>query len=193
MFKKEYYFSKIAEISSKKTTNNVLYLLSFAESIVFPIPVDPLLAACIIAKPKKVFYITIFTVLASVVGGIFGWIVGLYLGLGIQNLVEYIPGLTLNDLQRVNAAFKEWGLLLTFIGAFTPLPYKLIAISSGATGVPILVFIAGSVFGRGIRFGIVASLSYFFGEKAINFITNNLALTTVFLGVFFTILWFLII
>ena len=63
MFKKEYYFSKIAEISSKKTTNNVLYLLSFAESIVFPIPVDPLLAACIIAKPKKVFYITIFTVL----------------------------------------------------------------------------------------------------------------------------------
>ena len=55
------------------------------------------------------------------------------------------------------------------------------------------LFIAGSVFGRGIRFGIVATLSYFFGEKAINFITNNLALTTVFLGVFFTILWFLII
>ena len=52
MFKKEYYFSKIAEISSNKTTNKVLYFLSFAESIVFPIPVDPLLAACIIAKPK---------------------------------------------------------------------------------------------------------------------------------------------
>ena len=169
-----------------------MFGLSFAESIIFPIPIDPLLAACVIARPKKVFLLTILTILASVIGGIFGWIAGLYLGIGIQNIIEYVPGVSINDLQNVNQAFSEWGLLLSFIGAFTPLPYKLIALSSGATGVPLLIFIIGSIFGRGIRFSIVASLSYFFGEQAIKIIANNLTLTTVILGIFFIILWFLI-
>ena len=167
--------------------------MSFAESIFFPIPVDPLLAACIIAKPREIVFLTFFTILASVFGGIFGWIIGLSVGVGINNLVDFLPGVSGNDLKQVRNGFANWGLMLTFIGAFTPLPYKLIAISAGATGVPLIIFVLGSIFGRGIRFLIVAFLSYYLGEKAINFIKNNLALTTLVLGVIILILWLLII
>ena len=170
-----------------------MFGLSFAESIIFPIPIDPLLAACIIAKRNRVVFLTSFTVLASVIGGIFGWLIGLYLGIGLQNIIEYIPGVSIHDFENVNQAISEWGLLLSFIGAFTPLPYKLIALSSGATGVPLLIFIIGSIFGRGLRFSIVASLSYFFGERAIKILANNLTITTVIIGIFIIIIWFLII
>ena len=190
---KDQFVKKFFEISSKKTTNNVLYSLSFAESIFFPIPIDPLLAACVISKPKKIFFITLLTTFASVLGGIIGWCIGLYIGVGLQNFVEFMPGLSVYKLASVNEAFREWGLILTFIGAFTPLPYKLIALSSGATGVPLLIFVIGSIIGRGIRFILVALLSYYLGEKAINFIKNNLALTSVILAIFIVIVWILII
>ena len=152
-----------------------------------------MLAACVISKPKKIFLITSLTTLASVSGGIIGWCIGLYIGVGLQNLVDFMPGLSVHKLESVNEAFREWGLILTFIGAFTPLPYKLIALSSGATGVPLLIFVIGSIVGRGIRFTIVALLSYYLGEKAINFIKNNLALTSVILAIIIIIIWFLII
>ena len=58
---KDQFVEKFFEISSKKSTNNALYGLSFAESIFFPIPIDPLLAACVISKPKKIFLITFLT------------------------------------------------------------------------------------------------------------------------------------
>ncbi len=190
---KDQFVEKFFEISSKKSTNNALYGLSFAESIFFPIPIDPLLAACVISKPKKIFLITFLTTFASVFGGIIGWCIGLYIGVGLQNLVEFMPGLSVHKLESVNEAFRKWGLILTFIGAFTPLPYKLIALSSGATGVPLLIFVIGSIIGRGIRFTIVALLSYYLGEKAINFIKNNLALTSVILAIIIIIIWFLII
>ena len=190
---KDQFVKKFFEISSKKTTNNVLYSLSFAESIFFPIPIDPLLAACVISKPKKIFLITFLTTFASVFGGIIGWCIGLYIGVGLQNFVEFMPGLSVYKLASVNEAFREWGLILTFIGAFTPLPYKLIALSSGATGVPLLIFVIGSIIGRGIRFILVALLSYYLGEQAINFIKNNLALTSVFLAIIIITVWILII
>ena len=170
-----------------------MFGLSFAESIVFPIPVDPLLAACIIAQPKKIVFLTVFTILSSVLGGIIGWIIGLSVGVGINNLVDFLPGVSGSDLKQVSNGFANWGLMLTFIGAFTPLPYKLIAISAGATGVPLTIFLLGSIFGRGVRFLIIALLSYYLGEKAIKFIKNNLALSTLVLGVIILIIWLLII
>ena len=138
-------------------------------------------------------FLTFFTILASVLGGIIGWLIGLSIGVGVNSLVDFLPGISGSDLKQVSNGFANWGLMLTFIGAFTPLPYKLIAISSGATGVPLIIFILGSIFGRGIRFLIVAFISYYLGEKAINFIKNNLTLTTLVLGVIILILWLLII
>ena len=114
-------------------------------------------------------------------------------GVGINNLVDFLPGVSGSDLKQVSNGFANWGLMLTFIGAFTPLPYKLIAISAGATGVPLTIFFLGSIFGRGVRFLIIALLSYYLGEKAIKFIQNNLALTTLVLGVIILIIWLLII
>ena len=155
---KDQFVKKFFEISSKRSTNNALYGLSFAESIFFPIPIDPLLAACVIAKPKKIFLITFLTTFASVFGGIIGWCIGLYIGVGLQNLVEFIPGLSVHKLESVNEAFREWGLILTFIGAFTPLPYKVFTIASGLIGFNILIFIIISLISRGLRFFIVSYL-----------------------------------
>ena len=72
--------------------------------------------------------------------------------------------------------FQTWGIVIVFIGAFTPIPYKVIAISAGATGIMLPVFIIGSILGRGLRFYLIAYLAFFFGEPAVNFINKNLAL-----------------
>ena len=94
-------------------------------------------------RPSKVLHITLSTVIASVMGGVLGWILGYFLGIGIEEFIERVPIFSLDDFNQVRKGFNDWGLLLVFLGAFTPLPYKVIAISSGASGVPLIIFIIG--------------------------------------------------
>ena len=185
--------NKIHLVTSSNKTSKALYLLSFAESIFFPIPVDPLLAVCIISKPTKVIYLTLITITASVLGGVVGWYLGFIIGFGLEPIMIKIPGITINDISNVKEGFSKWNILLVFIGAFTPLPYKIIAITSGATGVPLIIFFIGSVVGRGIRFSIVAIISFYFGQIALDFIKRKLALTTTLLGIIIIISWFILI
>ena len=76
----------------------------------------------------------------------------------------------LNDFRNL---FNNWGMMIVFIGAFTPLPYKVIAISAGASGIFLPIFILGSIIGRGLRFYIISYLTYFYGESAIKIINKN--------------------
>ena len=191
-FNSNYFEDKARSIASNNKTSKLLFVLSFAESVVFPIPIDPLLAACVIAKPSRVVYITSFTIIASVLGGALGWYLGLTIEMGLNQFIVKIPGISLEDINIVKDGFSKWGLLLVFIGAFTPMPYKVIAILAGATGVPLTIFIIGSIIGRGIRFCIVATISYYFGSLALNFIRDKLTLSSSLIGILIIIVWVLI-
>jgi len=137
-----------------------LYVFSALESVIIPIPVDPYLAACVLAKSEKWIFISLYTALASVLGGAVGW----YLGFALQDLVaqmvlllpERIAGEAL--FSTVSEGFNKLGWMLILIGAFTPLPYKIIAISAGLFGYGLLPFMVLSLLGRGVRFLLVGGL-----------------------------------
>lgn len=137
-----------------------LYLFSALESIIIPIPVDPYLAACVLARSKDWIRISLLTALASVIGGGVGW----YLGFALQDIVAQMAMLLPERIageavfSSVSAAFAELGIMLILIGAFTPLPYKIIAISAGLFGYGLLPFLLLSAVGRTARFLLVGGL-----------------------------------
>lgn len=144
------------------------FMLAFAvlESIIIPIPVDPLLVAVVLAKPMKWLRMALACTLASVIGGAGGWAIGAIMGLGIHDILSMLPEKLAapTAFAAVEAGFASWGLILVFIGAFSPLPYKVIAVSAGLLGFGILPFMLVSIVGRGLRFTIVAGIARHHGD-----------------------------
>ena len=143
-----------------KFAEYVLYLFSALESIIIPIPVDPLLAATVLARPENWRRLAIGCTLASVVGGVAGWGIGVYFGLNINDWLALLPDRMAapSIFASVEAGFATFGIFVVFLGAFSPLPYKIIAISAGLGGFALLPFIVTSLVGRGLRFAIVAAI-----------------------------------
>ena len=161
----------------------VLGFISMIESIIFPLPVDPFLAALTLAVPRKAFRFAFICTIGSVIGGIIGWFLAYLIVPSIENLFLYFPWFTEEKFNAVKFAYKENGMLIIFLGAFTPLPYKIITITSGIAEVNIIAFVLMSIFGRGIRFFIVAYLVKFFGKPALLFLQKHLLISSSILGI----------
>lgn len=161
MFKRLYQL--VLSWSEHPKASKFLVALSFAESSFFPIPPDVMLAPMCLAKTSKAFYFALITTLASVVGGIFGYLIGHY----SFELVD--PVLTALNYQEkfelVKVWFSEWGFWAILIAGFSPIPYKLFTIAAGMLGMVFLPFVIASVIGRGARFFLVAFLISLGGEK----------------------------
>ena len=167
----------------KPLAEKVLGFISMIESIIFPLPVDPFLAALTLAVPRKAFRFAFICTIGSVIGGIIGWFLGYLIGPSIENLFLYFPWFTEEKFNAVKFAYKENGMLIIFLGAFTPLPYKIITIASGIAEVNIIAFVLMSILGRGIRFFIVAYLVKFFGKPALLFLQKHLLISSSILGI----------
>ena len=167
----------------KPLAEKVLGFISMIESIIFPLPVDPFLAALTLAVPRKAFRFAFTCTIGSVIGGVIGWFLGYLIGPSIENLFLYFPWFTEEKFNAVKFAYKENGMLIIFLGAFTPLPYKIITITSGIAEVNIIAFILMSILGRGIRFFIVAYLVKFFGKPALLFLQKHLLISSSVLGI----------
>jgi membrane protein YqaA with SNARE-associated domain len=166
----------------KPLADKVLGFISMIESIIFPLPVDPFLAGLTLAAPRKAFRFAIICTIGSVIGGVIGWLLGYLIGPSIENLFLYFPWFTEEKFNAVKFAYKENGMLIIFLGAFTPLPYKIITITSGIAEVNIIAFILMSILGRGTRFFIVAYLVKFFGKPALLFLQKHLLISSSILG-----------
>lgn len=141
-----------------------LAFISFLESVIFPIPVDVMLAPMVLAKPHRAWTLAGITSLASIVGGVFGFLLGYYaFDLIVQPLIE-MAGYQARYEQAVNW-FTEYGFWVIFIAGFSPIPYKVFTVSAGALHMAILPFILASAVGRSARFFLVAGLIYWGGEK----------------------------
>ncbi len=152
-----------------------LVAVAFAESSFFPIPPDLLLIPMVLARRAWAWWLAGVCTLASAGGGLFGYAIGYFLFDAFGG-----PLLELWGNEEKLATFEryrdEWGAWIVAAGGFTPLPYKLITIASGAGRLDIGVFILASLLSRGLRFYIVAAILWQFGPPARAFIERHLGL-----------------
>lgn len=130
--------------------------LSFAESSFFPIPPDVMLAPMSLANPSKAWHFALLTTIASLLGGILGYLIGATLFDTIAPHLEASRYWT--AFQTAESWFKEWGFWAIFVAGFSPIPYKVFTIAAGALAMPFLPFVIASFIGRGARFFMVAGL-----------------------------------
>ena len=174
---------KAKQNAAKSIAEKIVGFISLIESIIFPIPVDPFLAGLTLAAPKKAFKFALFCTIGSVIGGVVGWLLGYLIGPSIENILLNIPWFTEEKFMAVKSAYNENGMLIIFLGAFTPLPYKIITITSGMAGINVVGFVLMSLVGRGIRFYIVAYFTKIFGMPALLFFQKHLLLSSSILGI----------
>jgi membrane protein YqaA with SNARE-associated domain len=154
-------YESILRAAGTKLAERMMYGFSALESIIIPIPVDPLLVATVLARPAEWRLLTFGCTMASVVGGMAGWGIGVLFGLNIADLLAILPAQISAEaaFAAVESGFQKFGIFLVFLGAFSPLPYKVIAISAGLGGFGLIPFLVTSIIGRGLRFAIVAALA----------------------------------
>ena len=174
MFKTLY--QKCLDLASHKSSNFFLGLVSFIESSFFPIPPDVMIIPMVIAKKKSYFKIFLIASIFSVLGGIFGYILGsIFLDMAMNVIEFYGYENKINTLTNTLAQGEgliAW-LSILFLAGFTPLPYKLFTIASGLIGFNLLIFIIVSLISRSLRFFIIAYLSYKFGDLFTEFMNKN--------------------
>jgi membrane protein YqaA with SNARE-associated domain len=152
-----------------------LAVVAFVESSFFPIPPDVLMIPMIIARPSRAFLIALVATVASVAGGMFGYYIGAALmeSVGQPILELYGKGASFDEMAAV---FNQYGAWAVVVAGVTFLPFKVITIASGVTGLPLGVFIVSSIFARALRFFLVAALLWRFGEPIRDFIERRLGL-----------------
>ena len=173
MFKTLY--QKCLDLASHKSSNFFLGFVSFIESSFFPIPPDVMIIPMVIAKKKNYLKIFLIATIFSVLGGIFGYMLGaIFIDLsmnviefyGYENKVENLK----NNLSQ-GKGFLVW-LSILFLAGFTPLPYKAFTITSGLIGFNLIVFVMVSLISRSLRFFIISYLSYRFGDLFTEFMNK---------------------
>ncbi|MEO2268365.1 YqaA family protein [Pseudoalteromonas pernae] len=138
--------------------------MSFAESVIFPVPPDVMLAPMCLANTNKAWYFALLTTLASVIGGILGYALGFWL---FEPVVEpLIASMGWQDkFDHALSWFKDYGVWIVFLAGFSPIPYKVFTIGAGLLHMAFLPFLLASAVGRGARFFLVAALMKFGGAR----------------------------
>ena len=169
-------YKKCLNLAAHKRSNLYLGIVSFTESSFFPIPPDVMIIPMVIAKKKEYFKIFLIASIFSVLGGIFGYLLGyLFYDLAIHVIEFYGYENKVENLKTSlsqGSGFFAW-LSILFLAGFTPLPYKAFTIASGIVAFSLPVFIVVSLISRSLRFFIVAYLSYKFGDLFTEFMEKH--------------------
>lgn len=137
--------------------------LSFAESSFFPIPPDVMLAPMVMARPERAWHLAALTTIASVLGGLAGFVIGMWF---IDAIIPWLQEFGYYEAyERARNWFTEWGFWAVLIAGFSPIPYKVFTIAAGAMMMPVVPFFLASCVGRASRFFLVAGLLYWGGER----------------------------
>lgn len=162
----------ILQKSESRGYSWLVFFLTICESIFLFIPPEVFMTPPIIANKRRALPITIAASLGSIVGGAIAYMIGLWLydSVGVW-LIETFSNPELIET-AIKPMFNKYGILIIVLTAVTPIPYKLLAIWLGFIGYPMLLFLAVSAIFRTGRFAIIATLLYFFQERA-NAIVNK--------------------
>ena len=166
-------YQKLRNLAASDKAEPALAAVSFAEASFFPIPVDVMLLPMAAMRPDKAMRAAIITTIFSVLGGIAGYGIGMFLmdSIGKPLLDFYGYGAKLAHFQ---AQYQKWGVLIIFIKGLTPIPFKLVTIASGMAHFNFLYFVLASIVTRGARFFLVAWLAKKFGPSIEPFIEKQL-------------------
>ena len=183
--------SKIIKISDNKKSLNFLAIFSFLESIIIPIPPDVFLIPITLTKRYKWFYLGIFTTFFSILGGILGYVIGMYfwdlIGMKIVNFYD-----AHHHIDYIKNLFKKYGWVVILIAGFSPIPYKIFTVSSGMMGYSFIVFLLCSLISRGLRFISLTFLVNKYGEKSIKLAEKHFLKFTIIFSFMIIIFVFLI-
>ena len=165
MIKKLY--DKCVEWAGHKFAKPILAIEAFIESSFFPIPPDVMIIPMVVSKKNEFLKIAFIATVFSVLGAIFGYYIGYSLNevaIKIFEFYGYEYSETFKEQFSTGDGFFAW-LGILFTAGFTPLPFKLLTISSGIIHFNLISFIFICIITRGLRFFLVSYLSYKFGEK----------------------------
>ncbi len=187
----------VVHFADTKHGERALFLLSFAESSFFPVPPDVLLAPLALGAPKKWFRFALACSIASVLGGILGYSIGMFLWSMINQWVYAhlgAIGLTEENFAKFQSWYDRYDFWIVFTCGFTPLPYKVCTISAGVARINFVGFFIASTVSRSARFFLVAGLVGFKGEKIRPVIEKyfnwfSLAFAGLLIGGFLVIKW----
>lgn len=187
----------VVHFADTRHGTTALFILSFAESSFFPIPPDVLLAPLTLGAPKKWFKFALACSIASVLGGVLGYCIGMFLWsmIGPWAYAHFgVIGLTDANFVKFQQWYDSYDFWIVFTCGFTPLPYKVCTISAGVANISFLGFLIASTISRSARFFLVAGLFGWKGEKIRPVIEKyfnwfSLAFVAALVGGFLVIKW----
>ena len=158
--------------SNSKYGPLMLGLMAFAEASFFPIPPDVLLIPLALGLRTKAFRLAFICSLGSILGAIFGYVIGSYLWWeGVNQFswlahlfFDVIPGFTPEIFYSIQTKYEIWNFWVVFTAGFTPIPFKVITISAGAFDINFILFVIASTLSRSARFFLLSALIWKFGE-----------------------------
>lgn len=150
-----------------------LFAIAFVESSVFPVPPDIVLIPLILVNPSLGLYYASIAALASVLGGIAGYYIGLKGGrpLALRLFSE-------SKIKRVESYFERYGAWAVLIAGFSPIPYKIFTIASGVVRLDLKRFIIASAIGRAARFFAEAAVIMIWGEQILQLLIEDFEIVT---------------
>ena len=158
----------------------ILAAVAFAESSFFPIPPDVMLAPMSLAQPKRAWLFAAVCTAASVLGGILGYTIGALLYDSVGHWLIDLYGLG-GKVEAFRASYAQWGAVIILAKGLTPIPYKLVTITSGFAGYNIWLFVLFSIITRGGRFFIAALVLNRYGDWIRTRIEQHLGLVVLIL------------
>jgi len=161
--------------AGKPEASWILGAVSFAESSFFPVPPDVMLIPMALARPDRAwFYATVCTI-TSVAGGLLGYVIGAALYDTVGQWLMHLYGYT-DKVEAFRAAYAQYGTWIILLKGLTPIPYKIVTITSGFAGFNVGLFIVMSIISRGMRFYVEAFLLNRYGARARGIIEKRLGL-----------------
>ena len=184
-------YDKCIKWAGYKNANQILALISFLESFIFPIPTDVMIIPMVIAKKEKYLRIAFIAIVFSVLGALIGYIIGYLFFNEVGEKIFELFGSENADLFQKKLSSGTGIIsqtLILFIAGFTPLPFKIITISCGFINLNIFIFILTCFIARGLRFSLVAYLTYKYGAAVGPFIEKKSGKWTIIISAVIVIL-----
>jgi membrane protein YqaA with SNARE-associated domain len=153
----------------------IMGAVAFAESSFFPVPPDVMLVPMALAYPRRAYAMAAWCTAASVLGGMVGYAIGalLYDSVGGWLIQLYGYG---DKVETFREAYARWGAWIILLKGLTPIPYKIVTITSGFAGYNFGLFVVFSIIARATRFFFLAFLLHRYGEQARHIIEKRLGL-----------------
>ena len=179
-FCKDLIDNQIKAFSNTKFAMPFVFFIGYIEAIIFPLPQEIFMVPMMLSERSKIFRIAFFSFIGSIIGGITAYYLGLLFFDSIVNPILNLYNYS-NNFEFFKTQINEYGFIYVFIGGFTPLPFKIITLSSGALSIPLWNFLIAAILSRSIRFYLIGFLVWKYSDKVINTIDRKLNLFTLIL------------